>query len=162
MSDIDKPEAEEVGSERALLNAYRQRLQAKGFSLDEALISWTKEEAKALETWIARADFDELCAYGCSSEILAVLIASFRFCPYLEYFWTEIVGHPHNRQKTTNTLENAAVTLETLFGRFIESEDEHQRAEFRRLRRLSISTVVSELRFYVKFITFAERFSDYA
>jgi hypothetical protein len=159
MSDIDEPKPEEVEIERALLDAYRQRWQAKGFNLDEGLISWAKEEAKALETWCARADFDELCTHGCAPEILAALIASFRFCPNLENFWTEMVGHPDHRQKTTKTLENAAVALETLFGRFIESEDEHQRTEFIKLGRLPISSVVSELRFYIKFITFAERFS---
>jgi hypothetical protein len=92
MSDIDEPKPEEVEIERALLDAYRQRWQAKGFNLDEGLISWAKEEAKALETWCARADFDELCTHGCRPEILAVLIASFRFTPNLENFWTEIVG----------------------------------------------------------------------
>lgn len=159
MSDIDERKPEEVGIERALLDAHRQRWQAKGFNLDEGLISWAKEEAKALETWSARADFNELCTHGSRPEILAVLIASFRFCPYLENFWTEMVGHPDDREKTAKTLKNAAVALETLFGRFIESEDEHQRAEFTKLGRLPISAVVSELRFYIKFITLAERFS---
>jgi hypothetical protein len=144
------------------LEAYRERWQAAGFNLDEVLISWGKEEAKALETWSVRADFDELCTHGCRPEILALLIASFRFNPNLENFWTEMVGHPDNRQKTTKTLENAAVALETLFGRLIESEDEGQRAEFTKLRRLPISAVVSELRFYIKFITLAERLSVYA
>jgi hypothetical protein len=159
MSDTDKPKFEEIEIERALLDAYRKRWQAKGFNLDESLISWAKEEAKTLETWSARTDFDELCTHGCTPEILAVLIASFRFSPNLENFWTEMVGHPDNRQKTTKTLENAAVALETLFRRFIESEDERQRAEFTKLRRLPISAVVSELRFYIKFITLAERLS---
>jgi hypothetical protein len=159
MREVDEPKPEEVRAERALLDAYRQQWQAKGFNLDKALISWAKEEAKALETWSARADFDELCTHGCRPEILAVLIASFRFCPYLENFWTEMVGHPRNRQKTTKTLEDAAVALETLFGRFIKSDNEKQRAAFAKLRRLPISAVVSELRFYVKFITLAERFS---
>jgi hypothetical protein len=162
MSDIDEPKPEEVGTERALLDAYRQRWQEAGFNLDEVLLSWGNEEAKALETWSARADFEELCTHGCRPEILAFLIASFRFTPNLENFWTEMVGHPDNRQKTTKTLENAAVALETLFGRFIESEDERQRAEFTKLRRLPISAVVSELRFYIKFITLAERLSVYA
>jgi hypothetical protein len=80
----------------------------------------------------------------------------------LEYFWTEVVGHPGNRQKITKTLEKAAVALETLFGKFIETEDEHQRAEFTRLGRIPISAVVSDLRFHMKFITFVERFSAYA
>jgi hypothetical protein len=159
MSDIDEPKPEEVEAERALLDAYRQRWQAKGFNLDEGLKSWANEEAKTLETWSARADFDELCTDGCTPQILAALIASFRFSPNLENFWTEMVGRPDNRQKTTKTLENAAAALETLFGRFIESEDEHQRAEFTKLRRLPISAVVSELRFYIKFITLAERIS---
>jgi hypothetical protein len=162
MSDKDKPKRKEVEAERALLNAYRQRWQAKGFNLDEGLMSWAKEEAKALGTWSARSDFDELNAHGCTPEILAFLITSFRFCPYLENLWTEMVGHPENREKTTKTLEKAAVAIETLFGRFIESEDDHQRAEFTKLGRLPISTLVSELRFYMKFITFAERFSAYA
>jgi hypothetical protein len=159
MRDVKEPKPEEVGTQRALLNAYRQRWQAAGFNLDEGLMSWGKEEAKALETWNTRPDFDEMCTHGCMPEILAVLIASFRFCPNLENFWTEMVGHPANRQKTTKILENAVVALETLFGRFIESEDEDQRAKFTKLRRLPISAVVSELRFYMKFITLAERFS---
>jgi hypothetical protein len=161
VSDINEPKPEEIGTERALLDAYRQRWRAKGFNLDEVLKSWAKEEAKALETWGARGDFNELCAHGCTPEILAVLIASFRFCPNLDNFWTEMVGHPDNREKATKTLEKAAAVLETLFGRLIESEDEHQKAEFIKLGRLPISTVVSELRFYMKFITFAERFSAY-
>ena len=64
MSDMDEPKPNEMGAERALLDAYRQRWQAKGFNLDEALIPWAKEEAKTLETWSARADFDELCTHG--------------------------------------------------------------------------------------------------
>ncbi len=67
-----------------------------------------------------------------------------------------MVGPPENRRKTVRALEKAAATLEEVFGDLIVTEDEEQRATFTKIGRIPFSRMVSELRFYVRFINLAE------
>ena len=107
----------------------------------------------------AREDFAELCKDGCLPLALAALTTLLRYSPRLEQFWTELVGRPDNRDKVARTLENAAQTLENLFGNIIALEKEGKNSEFAKIGRLSVSRLVSELRFHVRFINFASAFS---
>jgi hypothetical protein len=78
-----------------------------------------------------------------------------RNAPRLEDFWTELVGRPDNREKTTRTLESAAQTLENLFSGVIASENEGKSVELEKIGRLPISRLVSELRFHTRLMNFA-------
>jgi len=159
MTGTDKPKIEDLADEQALWNTYRELRRRRGINVDQLFPEWAAEETQKLASPGAREDFAELCKGGCLPQVLAAIIVLLRFSPLLERFWAEMVGSPDNRQKATRTLEKAASTLEDLFGGFIASEDENQRAEFRKIGRLSFSSVVSELRFYIKFINAAERIS---
>jgi hypothetical protein len=68
-----------------------------------------------------------------------------------------MVGSAYRREKTTKTLEKAVATLEGLFGGLIASEDEAQREQFRKIGRLPLSSLVSELGFYIRLINGADR-----
>ncbi len=68
-----------------------------------------------------------------------------------------MVGSVYRREKTTKTLGKAVETLESLFGGLMAAEDEAQREQFRRMGRLPLSSLVSELRFYIKLINGADR-----
>jgi hypothetical protein len=156
VKDTDKPRIEKLKNARALWDAHAKVWQARGFDIEQVLTEWATEQGQRLASPGARTDFVELCTDGCTSMVLATLMALFRHSPRLERYWAEMVGHPDNRQKTARALENAAATLEHVFGEFIAVEDEGQRAELAKIGRLPFSLVVSELRFYIKFIHFAE------
>jgi hypothetical protein len=66
-----------------------------------------------------------------------------------------MVGNPAIRVKSARSLENAAQTIETLFGEFISAEPKGSH-ELAGIGRLPISSVVSELRFYIRCIKAAE------
>jgi hypothetical protein len=152
-----KPKLVEREVERSFWQVHRRIWKARGVDLDQAFASWAEEQGKKLERSGARADFDEFCNDGCTPQILAALMALFRYSPNLEKFWVEMVGHPDRREKAEKALEKAAATLESFFGSFIASEDEQQRAELMEIGRLPISSVVSEIRFYIQFINSIER-----
>jgi hypothetical protein len=157
MTEIGKPKIEELADEQALWSAYRELRRTRGINVDLVFPEWAAEEAQKLPSPGARQDFDELCKDGCLPQVLAAIIVLIRFSPLLETFWAEMVGSSDNRQKATRNLEKAAATLEGLFGGLIASEDENQRAEFLKIGRLPFSSVVSELRFYIRLINGAER-----
>jgi hypothetical protein len=82
-----------------------------------------------------------------------------RNAPRLEAFWTQMIGHPDNREKAIRTLESAAQTLENLFSGVIESENEGKSLELERIGRLPVSRVVNELRFYTRLVNSASSIS---
>jgi len=118
-------------------------------------VDLAEEEKQKLGSPGAREDFIELCGAGCFQPVLGGIVMLLRYAPRLEEFWTEMVGRPDNREKTTRTLESAAQNLENLFSGVIASEIEGKSVELERIGRLPISRVVNELRFYTHLVKFA-------
>jgi hypothetical protein len=114
-----------------------------------------EEEKRNLTSPGAREDFVELVEAGCFQPILAGIVMCLRYAPRLEEFWTELVGRPDNREKTTRTLENAALTLENLFSSAIAAEKQGKGVELEKIGRLPVSRMVSELRFHTRLINLA-------
>jgi hypothetical protein len=153
----EKPKIEELAMEVAFWRAYREAYRTKGVDIAQFYAELAAEEKQRLRSPGARDDFTELCEDGCFQLVLAAIVALFRFSPRLENLWTVMVGTAYRREKTTKTLEKAAATLEGLFGGLISAEDEAQREQFRKMGRLPLSSLVSELRFYNKVINGADR-----
>jgi hypothetical protein len=159
MSDIEKPKIEELADELALWNTYRELRRSKGLDVDKIFAELADEQRTSLNSPGARDDFTELCNAGCLPLALSALVALVRFSPLLEEFWIEIVGHPENREKAARNLENVVQTLQGLFGKVVALEREGKNSEFAKMGRLSVSQVIAELQFYIRFINFAESFS---
>lgn len=159
MGDADIPRIEELGAELRFWNNYRELRRAKGFDPDLVLREWAAEKERSLTSPGPREEFAELCKHGCLPQVLALLVTLLRYSTLLETFWSEMVGNPDNRDKATRALENAAQTLEGLFGDVLASEKEGKNEDFAKIGRLPISSVVSELRFHVQFINFAKSLS---
>ncbi len=159
MNDSDIPKIEKLQDGVALWKAYRDPRRAKGFDVAKFYTDLAEEQKQKLTSPGAREDFTELCDAGCFQLVLAGIVALLRYSPLLEGFWTEMVGHPENREKATRALENAAQTLENLFSGVIATENEGKNVEFAKIGRLPVSRVVSELRIYIRFINFASSMS---
>ncbi|MFY9529263.1 MAG: hypothetical protein WBC04_14110 [Candidatus Acidiferrales bacterium] len=155
MTKTDKPNIEELQDERIFWNTFRETRLAKGINVDREFAEWAADQAKRLTSPGAREDFAELCQGGCTPQVLAVIVALMRNSPGLEIFWQTVIGPPPKRQKATRTLERAAATLEEIFGGFIAMGDQDA-AAFNKMGRIPVSRVVSELRFYIRFINLAE------
>jgi hypothetical protein len=112
VTDTEKPKIEELPDEVALWKVYREARQAKGFDIAKFYNELAEEHEQRLTSPGAREDFTELCEAGCFQLVLAGIVALLRYSPLLEGFWTEMMGHPENREKATRALENAAQTLE--------------------------------------------------
>ena len=155
--------AEPKGSEQngqkdvqKLWNIYLGIHRAKGFNLDQLYAELAAEEARKLTSPGAREDFANLCNDGCKAQVLALMVTLFRHSPRLEAFWTSIVGPAKNRQQTTRTLTKAVGALKELFGRLTGTEDEELNRKFAQIGRIPPARLVSELRFYIKFVNAAE------
>ena len=159
MTDTHKPKIEELPDEVALWKSYREARRVKGLDIAKLYADLAEEQKQRLRSPGAREDFTELCESGCLPLVLAGLVALLRYSPLLQGFWTEMVGHPDNREKATDALENATQTLERLFNSVIASENEGKSVEFTKIGRLPVSRVVSELRLYIRFINFASSIS---
>lgn len=153
--DIDKPRIEDLPEEVALWKTYRDICRSKKIDMIKLYMDLAEEEKKKLASPGAREDFVELCEAGCFQPVLAGIVMLLRNAPGLENFWTELVGRPDNREKTTRTLESAALTLESLFSSVIASEKEGKSVELEKIGRLPVSRMVSELRFHTRLINFA-------
>jgi hypothetical protein len=72
--------------------------------------------------------------------------------------WALIGGPPEGRRKAIRALENAAATLEVIFGRTIgvDAEDERTGKEFAQLGRISPRRMIAELRLYSRLINLPE------
>jgi hypothetical protein len=129
--------------EQALWDAYREIRQARGINIDQFFAEWAAKQAQGLPSPGARQDFDELCKHGCNPQVLVAIVAGLRNSPRLEAIWAMMVGPTEDRQKTIQTLEKAAATLEEIFGAFIAVEDEKVREEFAKIGRIAPSRMVS-------------------
>ena len=159
MSDTDKPKIEELAEEVALWNTYREVHRANGTDIAQVFTKLAAAQKQRLRSPGAREDFVELCKDGCFPIALASIVALLRCSPLLERFWAEMVGRPDSREKATRTFEHAAQLLENLFGNGMALESEGKGPELAKIGRLPISAVVSELRFYIRFINLAESLS---
>jgi hypothetical protein len=159
MSNTGKPKIEELAGELILWNAYRDVHRAKGTDIAQVFTRLAADQKQRLRSPGAREDFAELCKDGCFPIALASIVALLRYSTLLERFWAEMVGRRDSREKATRTLEHAAQLLEKLFSNAIALESEGEGPELAKIGRLPISGVVSELRFYIRFIDFAESLS---
>lgn len=159
MTDTDKPRIEDLPEEVAFWKCYREICRSKKIDTIKLYMDLAEEEKQKLASPGAKEDFIELCEAGCFQPILAGIVMLFRYAPLLEVFWTEMVGRPDNREKTTRTLESAAQTLENLFSVVIDSEKEGKNTELERIGRLPVSRLVNELRLYTRLIKFASSIS---
>jgi hypothetical protein len=159
VTDTDKPKIEELPDEVAQWKAYRDARLAKGIDISKFYRDLAEEQKQSLTSPGAREDFTELCEAGCFQLVLAAIVALLRYSPQLEGFWTEMVGHPENREKDMRALENTAQTLENIFSGVIATENEGKNVEFAKIGQLPVSRVVSELRLYIRFINFASSIS---
>lgn len=156
MADTRKSEHDRYKDEQALWDAYCAVERSRGIDIDQLFSEWAAGEAQRLTSPGAREDFEQLCKDGCNRQVLAAIVALLRFSPHLGAIWAMIVGPPQNRQKATQALENAAATLEQVFGALLALEDEKARAEFAKIGRIPVSRMVSELRLYGRFINLAK------
>jgi hypothetical protein len=154
-----KPKVEELQEEVAFWKSYREICRSKQIDTFKLYMNLAEEEKQNLASPGAREEFIELCEAGCFQPILAGIVMLLRNGALLEAFWTEMVGHPDNREKTTRTLEGAALTLENLFSGVIASENEGKSAELDRIGRLPVSRLVSELRFHSRLVNSASSIS---
>jgi hypothetical protein len=159
MSHPDIPKIEDLGAELSFWNTYRELQRAKGFDPGQVLKEWAAEQEQSLTSPGPREEFAELCKDGCLPQGLALLVGLLRYSPLLETYWVEMVGNRDKRDKTARTLEKAAQTLEALFGDIVASEKSSKNELLSKIGRLPISSVISELRFHVRFINFARSLS---
>ncbi len=159
MNEIDKPKIEELAEELALWNTYREIRRAKKIDIAHRYAEWAAQLEQGLNSPGAREEFAELCKAGCLPQGLALLVMLVRYSPFLEKFWMEMVGQQSNRDKATRALENAAKTLEVLFGDVIPFGSEAESEHFTKIGRVPASRIVSELRIYIRVINFAESLS---
>lgn len=155
MTATDKPKIEELEVERTLWSAFRDTHLAKGINVDQEFAQWAAEQTKGLPSPGAREDFNELCQGGCTSQVLAAIVALMRDSPGLEIFWETVIGSPPKRQKAIRTLERAAATVEEIFGGFIAMADQNA-ATFTKMGRIPPSRMVSELRLYIRVLNLAQ------
>jgi len=156
MGKPEKPKIEELAEELAFWNTYREVCRARKVDIARLYSEWAAELEQGLTSPGARENFTELCEAGCFPQGLAALVLLLRYVPYLEKFFTEMVGQPSYRDKAARSLENAAQTLETLYAGFIALGKDAENEQFTKLGRIAISRVVSDLRFHVKFINAAQ------
>jgi hypothetical protein len=155
MSEIDKPKIEDLTDELKFWNDYRNTRLARGIDIARQFAIWADELAKGLTSPGAREEFAELCEAGCFPQGLAALVLMLRRTPLLEKFWIEMVGSARNRANATRALEDAARTFESLYGGATALGNDAEN-ELTKIGRIPISRIVSELRFHIKFINFAQ------
>jgi hypothetical protein len=155
MRDIEKPKIEDLAEELAFWNTYREANFAKDIDIALEYANWTSDLAQGLTSPGAREEFAELCAAGCFPQGLAALILILRRAPLLEKFWIKMVGNPTNRARATRALEDAVQTFESLYADIIARERDAE-VELGKIGRIPISRIVSELRFHIKLINFAQ------
>jgi hypothetical protein len=155
MTDADKPKIEELAQEVAFWNRYREARRIEGIDIAQFYADLAAAQKQALTSPGAREDFTELCTDGCFQITLAALVALLRYSPQLESYWAELVGRPDNREQSARNLELAIQTLERIFVDVISSEKQGKYGELVKIGWLPVSRVISELRFYIRFINFA-------
>jgi len=159
VTGTDKPKIEDLPEEVAFWKSYREICRAKKIDAVKGFMDLAEEQKQELTSPGAREDFIELCEAGCLQLVLAGIFGLLRYSPFLERFWTEMVGRPDSREKATRTLDGAVQTLEHLFGDVITLEKEGKSKELAKIGRLPVSQVVSEIRLYIRFINFATTLS---
>lgn len=159
MVQTEKPRIEELREELTLWNTHREVYRSKGIDIARLYSEMAVHIEQGLSSPGAREEFAELCKAGCLPQGLAALVLLLRYSPFLEKFWTEMVGQPSNRDKATRALENAAQTLETLYAGVIALGSDVENEQFSKIGRVPVSRIVSELRIHIRFINFAKRLS---
>jgi hypothetical protein len=155
MSEIQRPKIEDLGDELAYWKRLCEVHRAQGVDLASQYRRWAAELAEGLTSPGARDEFAELCAAGCFPQVLAALVLILRRAPALEKFWEEMVGNPANRAKATRALEDAAQTFESVYADVIALGADAE-VELSKVGRFPIPRIVSELRFHIRFINFAQ------
>ena len=156
MSPREYSEVDMLTGAQRLWDVFVGILQKRGIDLNKMSAEWATRQAQRLATPDARTAFVELCKHGCTPQALAGTVELFRFAPHLERSWTEMVGKPDKRLKLARTLEKTAFLLEDGFREFIAMENETVRRGLSEFGRLPVTSVVSELRFYIDLLNSAK------
>jgi hypothetical protein len=142
----------EYSAEQTVWDVHRKLLLARGIDPRK----WASKRADKFESLDASKGFVALVDNGCTPEVLAGIFAFFEYSPRLERFWNEIVGKPNKRKRVSRALEKAASMIEDAFRDVIAAEDESMRAYYVDVGRIPLSRILSELRFYHRFLNLAK------
>jgi hypothetical protein len=126
-------EADDFEAERALWSAIRAIQEAKGFDLEDLLTAFATSERSRLSEEGAGRDLGTLCERGCHPWILAGLLTILHRQEQLKEFWAPVLGTVEERDASLRVLDNAAATVERLFGGLVAADDSPQ---FSRIGRL--------------------------
>ena len=160
MADRKHHEADQFEEEQALWDAYVRIRREQGIDVNGILAEFVKCEKRQLNSTGGLLHFAELCKKGCVPPILAGIVALIRFSPNAQELWSKVVGGLYKRGKAVRAFETAARTVDDLFKAFATTgNDVRQTARLQALGRIPPSAVASELRFYARFVTLAERIS---
>jgi hypothetical protein len=142
-----------------LWNVHCEIWSSRGVDLPHAFKQWASKQEEALPSPGARGDFKELCANGCVTEILAILLAFLRWSPKFEDFWSRLYGNPNDRRRVRKNLEKTAKAMEGLFELIIRFEDDDVTSKLSKIDRIGPGRLVSELRFYAKLLNLTDSIS---
>lgn len=155
-----KPKIEQLSDEFDLWHTWRKVHLSKGLDIAALYAELADQVRDELNSPGAREEFSELCHEGCLPQGLAAVVLLLRHSPFLENLWIETVGHARNRDKATHALEDAARTVEGLFGAAIAKGPQAETQLFEKMGRIPVSRVVSELRFYNRVINLSRFFRE--
>ena len=155
---------------------------SKGIDLPRVVRDAARRKRQSLSTWACDADFDELCRRGCSEIALALglwILASSRLWGNV---WRAAVGLKRNRDRVSDTLENAASALEHIQNSFESAVFEDIKARYAVAEELQIGfkspefdveakwpenspaphphTVIKALRLYTRLLRSFENIAD--
>src|SRR5258708_5233850 len=142
-----------------LWNLHCEILLKRDVDLPATLKQWANKQRIELPWPGARDDFKELCEKGCVTEILAILLASLRWSPKFEDFWSRFCGNPNDRRRVRKNLEKTAKAMEGLFELIIRFEDDDVTSKLSKIDRIGPGRLVSELRFYARLLNLSESIS---
>lgn len=135
---------------------HNEILRQRGIDFNAFLLRWVKEQKEEFRDPHSKIEFEELCSDGGVPQVLSVLLSFVHNSPKLSGFWSLIVGDAKSRRAVSKSLEKAAAALEDQFKEVIADDSEGQLKLFEELGRVPLSTLVAELRLYVRFINMAE------
>lgn len=160
MANTKGHKPDRLKEEQQFWDAYVRIRRQEGVDVNGLLAEWVREEKRKLDLVGGVRHFTELCNNGCVPQVLVGIIAFIRFSPNAEGLWSKVVGGPYSREKAVRGFEAAAAMIDDLFKPLTLLE--HSSEELGRLKalgRIPPSDVASELRFYARFVTLAERLS---
>jgi hypothetical protein len=159
MKHDQKQKFDNLDDEQELWNLMREVRREQGIDLDGFLREAVEHVTLKLPLPGPRADFMELEQAGCSPVVLGLLVALIHYTPTVKQFWETAVGIPNERRKAKKELEATANRLKRIFASTLNA-DHRIKEKLSRSPILMPSQLISQLKLYVKLITFAERLAE--